>query len=285
MPVKTLQKLGSLGSRWGKVCICTRPVTRHIYRAYAGRHPRALVHLGGEAKVTIRFFRAMIAIAACSTTGALHLARPFKTFLRLPACHVVEFDASLSGLGLLFYTIAEEGFEVPVAHAQVDIGTLGFGEDSSFQNTAEFIGGVVALRGLWMLGMHRDTVLFRGDSISALTWIEKVGAKSDRAIPASLVFAYQSLFYGFAGIRTEHQAGVDHVLADSRSRKGTLSDLGPAWAGQPELDLKATQLLELCRPGRSLTSTDELVHFLCLVKREVLSVPEGVWQSGVSSSC
>ena len=186
----------------------------------------------------------------------------------------MEFDASLAGLGLLFYRITEDG-EVPVAHAQVDITGLDFGEDSSFQNTAEFIGGVVAMRGLWMLGMHREAVLFRGDSISALSWIEKVGTKSDLAAPASIVFAYQSIFYGFTGIRTEHQAGVNHTLADSRSREGTLADLGPAWADKPLLDLHTDGLLELCRPGRSLSTDEELVEFLAAVKTEVLSFSEG----------
>jgi hypothetical protein len=274
VPVKTLQKLGSLASRYGKICQYLRPFTRNLYRSYIGYSQHAVVPLSPLAKLTIRFFRAILAIGLCSTDGAVHLSRSFRSFHRRSARYVVEFDASLTGLGLLFYAI-ENGIEVPVAHAQVNITCLGFAQDSAYQNTAEFIGGVFAMRGLYMLGMHREPAIFRGDSTSALSWIQRVGVKSDAAAAAAVVFAYQAIFYGFAGLKTEHQAGIDHTLADSRSRQGTLAELGPAWAKKPEIDLQAAPLLAICAPGRTFHTDDDLCTFLADVKEEVRRIPAG----------
>ena len=189
------------------------------------------------------------------------MSRDLDTFQRFTHVHVAEFDASLSGIGILFYSVIDE-VEQPVARIQEDITSLGFGVDASFQNTAEFIAGVLAGRGIKMLGWQNDPILYRGDSVSALTWIMKEGVRSDSASAAAVVFVLQSIAYGFNHVSTSHLSGEDNFLADSQSRGGSCSALGEAWTDRPALDTQPGEILELCRPGCRFASDEELWSFI-----------------------
>jgi hypothetical protein len=65
---------------------------------------------------------------------------------------------------------------------------LGFGEDSQFQNSAEFIAATIGLLGLILLGLDGSAVRLRGDSMSALCWGAKMNYKGARTANAALVF-------------------------------------------------------------------------------------------------
>jgi hypothetical protein len=77
------------------------------------------------------------------------------------------------------------------------------------------------------------------------------------------------------GYQFVHQAGKLHVLADSRSRKGTLADLGEAWKDVPEVDLRAEDLVALCDPARCHLTVEALSEYLGALRREVESVVRG----------
>ena len=51
--------------------------------------------------------------------------------------YIVEFDASLSGTGILWFKRLSDGTEVSLGGSAVDLRGFEFGADSSFQNTAE----------------------------------------------------------------------------------------------------------------------------------------------------
>ena len=66
---------------------------------------------------------------------------------------IVEFDASLTGSGILWYhRPSSEAQEVLLGGCSVDITSLGFGTDASYQNTAEFIAASLGVRGLAAYG-------------------------------------------------------------------------------------------------------------------------------------
>jgi hypothetical protein len=48
---------------------------------------------------------------------------------------------------------------------------FGFGKDSSFQNTTEYIGMVLGVLAIGKAGIRDGDVLIRGDSTAALAWI------------------------------------------------------------------------------------------------------------------
>ncbi|KAJ1426000.1 hypothetical protein B484DRAFT_464363, partial [Ochromonadaceae sp. CCMP2298] len=60
---------------------------------------------------------------------------------------IAQCDGSLSGGGILFLAASADGTERPVGLAAVDLRALGFGDDSGFQNTAEYISMTAASRG------------------------------------------------------------------------------------------------------------------------------------------
>ena len=269
VPVRAMQKLSSLASRYGKICRFLRPLTRFLYRSFAGHFYESTVHLDPSAQLVIRLFRALLAIGLIETDDPAlsRHSRLMASFLRKEIAHVIDFDACLDGVGLLFSTIVS-GSEVPIASAQIDISSLGFEGDSSFQNSAEFVAAVFAGRGAFHLRWS-GPVLYRGDSMSALSWVTKERVKSNAASPAGVIFSFQCSCYGFQGISTSHVPGVENVLADSRSRKGSLADLGPIWASKPELDLQPAHLLPLLSPTIDLTTNNSFWSFLKDAQREV----------------
>ena len=49
--------------------------------------------------------------------------------------YFIEFDASLNGAGIIWFSKASNGTEICVGATAVYLRGLGFGEDSSYQNT------------------------------------------------------------------------------------------------------------------------------------------------------
>ena len=101
------------------------------------RSRHASILLTPAAARAIHFWRALLILIRLQET---RFARCIYTFSQQHARWLIEFDASLSGIGLIISYIDDEGAEVPVGGCAVDISRLGFGTDSSNQNTAEFIG-------------------------------------------------------------------------------------------------------------------------------------------------
>ena len=74
-------------------------------------------------------------------------ARPLRSFAPRAVEFVIRFDDSLSGVGILLGIPSEEGIDQEprwVGGIAVSLLGLGFGEDSSNQNCAEFIGATLA---------------------------------------------------------------------------------------------------------------------------------------------
>ena len=85
-----------------------------------------------------------------------HFTRSLGSFQAHYPPWIVEFDASLSGIGLLWYHRAqsESPEEVLLGCCADDITSLGFGTDASYQNTAEFIAAALGVKGLAAFGLR-----------------------------------------------------------------------------------------------------------------------------------
>ena len=84
-----------------------------------------------------------------------------------PIKYIIETDGSLSQVGFLIMEVTDRG-EACLGGGAASIAGFGFGTDSGLQNTAEFIGAIVALIALIKLGGRQAGVKLRGDSITAL---------------------------------------------------------------------------------------------------------------------
>jgi hypothetical protein len=132
---------------------------------------------------------------------------------------VVVFDASLTGIGLLWYRIASSGDEVLVGGSAVDLSSLGFGTDASNQNTAEFIAALLGIRGLKKLGIEGPCpVLFKGDGKTALSWVHEMKFKSYLVGNAATFFVLQNISMEIEVVGTEHSIAELNWRTDGLSR-------------------------------------------------------------------
>ena len=152
--LRVAQRLASWGSRYGSICRAMRPFSAALHRMAAGRTTRMSTFLvNSEAKLAIRLWRTMLVLVRFDEE---RYSRPMQSFVKTVPESIIEFDASLSGVGILWYKRVN-GAEVCLGGSAVSLRSLSFEGDSSYQNLCDFIRGV--------------DVTMKRDSIPALTWV------------------------------------------------------------------------------------------------------------------
>ena len=265
--IKVMQRLASLASRYSFVCHLLRPYVRTLYSAHSGRSQYGFVILSAGERAVVRTFKHLFTLMGLR--GSL-FSRSLESFTAVPPQWVCEFDASLSGIGIIWFKVSPQGQEDAVAYAKVDIRELQFGEDASFQNTAEYMGSLLCARGMSMLQGAGAPVLLRGDSVSALTWAAKGSVRSGRACRAAALWAQYAVLRQVNVVDTMHVSHERNTRTDILSRQGSWTDVlredRRAYGGTlnpttPELDLECHNLLHLVNPLRSLDSDEEFGEF------------------------
>jgi hypothetical protein len=186
--VRLMQRLASWGTRYAGICRYLLPMVRVLYKEYKGHHVASRWKLSEEAKLAVRMFQTMLMALG---GNSVEYARDIRTFWGGRKVRVKgEFDASLSGIGMIWYEIDDlSGRETPVGYASQSLESLGFGSDSMYQNTAEYIGALLTIVGAMKLGVMGRGLGLRGDSMSALQWVNKGKARSELAMPAAFAHA------------------------------------------------------------------------------------------------
>ena len=78
-----------------------RPFSAALYRMAAGRTTRMSTFLvNSEAKLAIRLWRTMLVLVRFDEE---RYSRPMQSFVKTMPEYIIEFDASLSGVGILWY--------------------------------------------------------------------------------------------------------------------------------------------------------------------------------------
>jgi hypothetical protein len=145
VPVRVIEKLASWSTRYVAICPAMKPFSRALYSLIGGLTNRcALIPFTTEAERAVRMWNAMLVLLAEDENK---FGKTIESFVSDTNPRIIiEFDAALSGTGLLWYQRQEENdFEVSIGGGAVVLRGLNFGSDASFQNTAEFIafhGGV-----------------------------------------------------------------------------------------------------------------------------------------------
>lgn len=248
--VRTMERLASWASRYGLVCRNMRPWCKRLYAAYAGRNQNAVITLTEELWRICRLFQTLLVL---SVLDEERYARPFSSF-SLPLCPiktVIEFDGSLNGGGGLIYAVANGVDEHLIGGFAIDLRPLGFGTDASFQNCAEFITAVVAIRTAHLCGCDVTSLLLRGDSVTALSWAEESHFSSVRVTQAATVYVFATTLYRVARIDTEHKPKVTNTRADDLSRGMLWCEAQEKYKelrGRPLLETDAEELILLCDP-------------------------------------
>lgn len=140
-----------------------------------------------------------------------------QSFIKGTPEYIIEFDASLNGVGILWYKRIN-GTEVCLGGSAVSLRTLGFEDDSSYQNLCEFIGATLGMIGLGKLGVRGVDVAMRGDSVSALTWVSTERYRGSNVSNASMVFTMLCITQELVVKESTHISGSDNGKCDALSR-------------------------------------------------------------------
>jgi hypothetical protein len=271
-----LRRMASWGVRYGAICPLMHPFTAILYNQIRGRsNEHSTILLCPLARVAVHMLRALTLLMGVDEPG---YSRPFESWLpaESPAGIVCEKDGSLLALGLLFFLVQPDGSERLVGVSEVDIRCLGFGTDSGYQNTAEYMCSTAATRGADILrsrgvlvgGKPPRGVWLRGDSTTALSWAEQGRVKSERAINASLVAVMQSVKLNVPVLGTVHLPKERNTRADRLSRRAETSlslrelvESDPGMAGADIIDLQMEDIVPLCDPAKRIDTPDALEAF------------------------
>jgi hypothetical protein len=222
VPVSLLVQCASLASRYEMICCVLRPFSRALYASYTGRHRAAKVELRDDAKWAIRLWRTML---CCTSFEEETFARSFDSFRPKPAGHLIQFDASTTGIGVWLRTTDQPGtiYQQSIGAGGLSIRKWKVSSESDYQNVAEFTGALVGLIALIRECVRNDLplprgVTFKGDSISALTWLDKVKHKGSLAFGASTLLNLIVVRYRIQVVGTEFILGKFNKETDAMSR-------------------------------------------------------------------
>lgn len=217
--VETMERLASWASRYAAVCRPLTPFISPLYGSYtwmANRNPFATVELSTAAKRAIRMIRIFLIL---SHIDPEQFARPFLCDIARLIKFIIEFDASLTGLGIIIFCVdIATGEETPVGVASVSIEELGFRGVSGNQNLSEFIAATIGIRAVIALGGRDCGVSVRGDSVSALSWVERERFSGKLVGNAAIVYVLQASAWGIRVEQVSHLPAEENTAADYLSR-------------------------------------------------------------------
>ena len=179
---------------------------------------------------------------------------------------VVEFDASLDGAGLIWFS-REHGADVALGVGAVNLRFLGFGSDSSFQNLSEFIGAILAVIGQIIIGLSGRSIALRGDSMTALTWAITERPRGSIVSNASMVWTLLCVATDIDVNKVTHIAGKDNSNCDRLSRREQDEPSISVEQMAQEMGIGGTRVLEL-------GSQEEVMAILRMCDPKIVLVTE-----------
>ena len=249
---KELQKLASLASRYCQICSFMIFATQDLHRLAAQsdriKYP---IDFSGGAKFAISLWRVILILMNFNPSTYTCYLDSF--IFKLPQ-YVIGHDGSLYGIGFIIWEISPNGEKHMFKFCGADITFYGFGINSSYQNTAEFISMTMGLATLVRFGITDKPVYIISDSTSSLSWAETGNHKSGTCQRATALFAtlgFISKNYITGG---EHLAGTLNTNCDALSRIYKGYELPDICKAEPEKriyierDVFLNKLLGWCNP-------------------------------------
>jgi hypothetical protein len=92
-------------------------------------------------------------------------------------------------------SLVVDGAEQLIGCFDVDLEPLKFGVEARYQNCAEFIVVIIALRLARRAGLDEKRVRLRGDDKSILSWADTHKFHGTQVTAAACVYTFQSIIY------------------------------------------------------------------------------------------
>ena len=214
---------------------------------WSRRHKRT--KLSEPARSAIRLWLAYLSWSQLRVTECGQRGRCLSTFRRCARSVIVEFDGSLTGVGIRLMT--PDGFVITAIGIIAKFDLQG---DSQFQNCMEFAAYACGCLLAGLLGFQGQTIHPRGDSMTVLEWVTggRPDFKSVRSKGPSILYVGTCRAFD---IRSDDsfshiEGATENVVCDALSRgntpsPGTCGESGHVWASPESIMGKA---LALCNP-------------------------------------
>jgi hypothetical protein len=283
---KMVQRIASHASRYKRVCPLMAPFCRALHAAVKG-HSRTGVRfdLDNRAMLAVGMIRVLILLVE---VGGAEFKRSFESFTaqKNTAQYVIEYDACLDGLAVIWYERGQGDQEVAVGCWRASVKDWGLVE-SGYMNSVEFIAQTIGLIGLAQRGIRDVGVIVRGDNKAALKWGASKAAKGRWADNAAFV---QTAMCTARGIEVVGQEHLSHGTYDENWRTDEACRFNNSWEGIKAKDRldgvtgqrlgeamvewrisDETNILELCSPVKERGTEKEFEGFI----KEVLEMAWG----------
>jgi hypothetical protein len=214
--LEELQRIASWAARYSLVCRQLRPFTRALYSCiqhYTNKHVR--IKLSDDAANTIQMWRSFFVFLEINP---ITYKRDIISFVHHDPTFVLEYDASLTGVGIILFKIGNQKEEKEWKVIQLEFH-YNLESQSRYQNTVEFIGIVLGMVALSLLGVRNSGVIIRGDNKSSLKWGLTENYKSILSRRASLVLTTVVLQTNIIIEDQIHIAGINNIRCDRLSRQ------------------------------------------------------------------
>ena len=269
------QTVAARASRYVAVCPHMKPFTAALHRMCSSflDNTNIVKSITPEAWQDLQMWKTFLCLLLPFEST---LARKLSSFQPEEATIRIEFDASLTGAGIVISK--RDGSNTPWQTATHTGLIFPFSDlsktDSSFQNSCEFIAVVVALYCLCRLDFTDVGYELIGDSRTALSWCKRGSAKSPLAWKASIAFSLLCIYGNLRLQTTTHVPGKENVVCDGLSRGGNGADFHlPAHSVVPVALLdEIKQLLTLINPCFSQVQDLEAQYAICSFLQSKLKV-------------
>ena len=264
IPFDALEQLASWGSRYAQICRILEPFTVVLYAELRGRHRAGVIQWTAELRTAVELFRSLLSMSVLRRAQFSRTLDSFRENAPLSSnCYLVEYDASLTGFGILLYKWvpglqqwAPFGGSPPI-----NIESWGWAGKPEFQNTAEFVACVVGVTLLRQYKVDISTVSLRGDSVTAGRWGLTRRARSLIALNTAVVYTLVLLMGRMDIGQYSLLTTKENWRCDLLSRQGTWQTLGAqdhSWNSiRPRAVKGLAELLRLCHPGATWVESAE----------------------------
>jgi hypothetical protein len=169
-------------------------------------------------------------------------SRPLSSLVWRPVDYVVEYDASLTGAGLVLSKLANDGLTKTFLKAVKIRFPLSLGDDSGFQNSAEFIAVVMGVGCLASLGVRNASIRIVGDNTSSLSWSVKSSFRDGPSRSAAISFMTIGVAMGLEVVEGVHIAGIRNIVCDGMSRDQEPAEYG--FSDEDCIDVETSEVLK-----------------------------------------
>ena len=221
--VRSIQRLASWASRYSAVLRPLKPFTADLFAMIRGyRSTSVKISLSPTAQWATWLWRACLLQLAHDQAS---LARPIHTIVQREPTFLIEYDASLTGLGLVIsYSDPATSWTIlTVVKVQLPFDLQ---DDSGFQNTVEFLAVVVGLACLASMGYAGHSVIVQGDNTSSLAWSTTERFRPGPSRGCAVFFMAFATVSDLVVHRGIHIPGVRNVVCDGLSRDLSPADFG-----------------------------------------------------------